>query len=186
MRIIAGACRGRTLHTVSGPGYRPAMGKVRESLFSMLESRGVVWGEVRVLDVFAGSGSLGFEALSRGALFADFIEKDHRAAECLRKNAAVLGLEDRCAVHEEDALRVTARRPSEPCRLIFIDPPYGADLFKPTLKNIMRQGWLADDGFLVAEVEKGLPLKADSQYDLTLEAERHYGNTRILVWVKNA
>ena len=88
MRIIAGACRGRTLHTVTGPGYRPAMGRVRESLFSMLEARGVVWGAVRVLDVFAGSGSLGFEALSRGARFADFIEKDHRAAECLRKNAA--------------------------------------------------------------------------------------------------
>lgn len=185
MRIIAGACRGRTLHTVTGPGYRPAMGRVRESLFSMLEARGVVWGAVRVLDVFAGSGSLGFEALSRGAVFADFVEKDHNAAECLRKNAANLGLADRCAIHEEDALRVTARRPAQPCQLICIDPPYGADLFKPTLKNIMRQGWLADDGFLVAEVEKGLPLRADAQYDLRLEAERLYGNTRILVWVKN-
>ncbi|WP_294485193.1 16S rRNA (guanine(966)-N(2))-methyltransferase RsmD [uncultured Mailhella sp.] len=185
MRIIAGACRGRTLHTVTGPGYRPAMGRVRESLFSMLEARGVVWGAVRVLDVFAGSGSLGFEALSRGARFADFIEKDHKAAECLRKNAANLGLADRCAIHEEDALRVTARRPAEPCQLICIDPPYGADLFKPALKNIIRQGWLADDGFLVAEVEKGLPLRADAQYNLRLEAERLYGNTRILVWVKN-
>ena len=138
MRIIAGSCRGRTLQTVSGPGYRPAMGKVRESLFSMLEARGVVWGAVRVLDVFAGSGSLGFEALSRGALFASFIEKDHKAAECLRKNAANLGLSERCAIHEEDALRITARKPQEACQLICIDPPYGADLFKPTLRNIMR------------------------------------------------
>lgn len=185
MRIIAGACRGRTLHTVSGPGYRPAMGKVREALFSMLESRGIVWGDTRVLDVFAGSGSLGFEALSRGALLADFIEKNRNAAECLRKNAAALGLEERCAVHEQDALRFTSRRPSVPYNVIFIDPPYGADLFKPTLKNIMRQGWLAGDGFLAAEVEKSLPLNADNQYGLILEAERHYGNTRILIWAKN-
>ena len=175
MRIISGACRGRQLQTVSGPGYRPAMGKVRESLFSMLEARGVVWGAVRFLDVFAGSGSLGFEALSRGAV----------AAECLRKNATSLGLAERCAVHEDDALRVTARRPSAPYQIICVDPPYGADLFKPTLRNLMRGGWMADDGFLIAEVEKGLKINPDAQYDLRLEAERVYGNTRVLVWVKN-
>ena len=66
-----------------------------------------------------------------------------------------------------------------------MDPPYGADLFKPTLKNLMRGGWMADDGFLIAEVEKGLRINPDAQYDLRLEAERIYGNTRILVWVKN-
>ncbi len=185
MRIISGACRGRVLQTVTGPGYRPAMGKVRESLFSMLEARGVVWGAVRFLDVFAGSGSLGFEALSRGAVYADFIEKDRKAAQCLRKNAESLGLAERCTIHEEDALRVTARRPSEPYQIICVDPPYGADLFKPTLKNLMRGGWMADDGFLIAEVEKGLTINPDAQYDLRLEAERVYGNTRILVWVKN-
>ena len=88
---------------------------------------------------------------------------------------------------QEDALRVTARRPAESCQLIFIDPPVRRKhCFKPALKNIMRQGWLADDGFLVAEVEQGLTLRADAQYDLRLEAERMYGNTRILVWAKNA
>ena len=186
MRIIAGACRGRSLQTVEGPGYRPAMGKVRESLFSMLESRGVVWGGVRFLDVFAGSGSLGFEALSRGAAQATFVEKDRRAADCLRKNAARLGLEERCSVHEEDALRFTARRPVEPYQIICVDPPYGADLFKPTLKNLMRQGWLDTGGFFIAEVEKGLKINPDAQYDLELDTERLYGNTRILVWTKNA
>lgn len=185
MRIIAGSCRGRVLYTVSGPGYRPAMGKVRESLFSMLEARGVVWGAVRFLDVFAGSGSLGFEALSRGAVWTDFIEKDHKAAECLRKNAANLGMEARCAILEDDALHVTARRPSAPYSIICVDPPYGADLFKPTLRNLMRQGWLEEQGFLIAEVEKGLAINPEAQYDLRLEAERIYGNTRILVWVKN-
>ena len=68
MRIIAGEYRGRHIRTGEGPGYRPATGKVRESLFSMLESQGVDWGGTRVADIFAGSGSLGMEALSRGAL----------------------------------------------------------------------------------------------------------------------
>jgi 16S rRNA (guanine966-N2)-methyltransferase len=151
----------------------------------MLESRGVVWSGVRFLDVFAGSGSLGFEALSRGAVRADFIEKDHKAAECLRKNAMALGLSELCTIHEEDALRVTARRPLDSYQVICVDPPYGADLFKPALKNIIRQGWMADDGFLIAEVEKGLAINPEAQYDLRLETERVYGNTRILVWVKN-
>ena len=186
MRIISGACRGRVLQTVTGPGYRPAMGKVRESLFSMLQARGVVWGAVRLLDVFAVTGSLGSEALSRGAVYADFIEKDRTAAQCLRKNAESLGLADRCTIHEEDALRVTARRPAEPYQVTCVDPPYGADLFKPTLKNLMRGGWMADDGFLIAEVEKGLTINPDAQYDLRLEAERVYGKTRLLVGVENA
>ena len=186
MHIIAGSCRGRQIRTVSGQGYRPAMGKVREALFSILESRGVVWGAVRFLDVFAGSGSLGFEALSRGALFADFLEKDHAAAACLRKNAEVLGFADRCQVHEDDALRILRSAPRLPYQIICVDPPYGADLFKPALKHILRNGWLAEEGFLIAEVEKQLTLHADGMEGLALETERFYGNTRILVWVKSA
>ncbi len=186
MRIIAGSCRGSVLHTVSGPGYRPAMGKVREALFSMLESRGVVWSAVRFLDIFAGSGSLGLEALSRGAVWADFIEKEHRAAECLRRNVAHLRMESRCAVLEDDALHASLRSPSAPYHVICVDPPYGAGLFKPTLRNLMRQGWLAEQGFLVAEVEKNLVINPYLLSDLQLETERMYGNTRILVWTKNA
>ncbi len=186
MRIIAGSLRGRILRTVSGQGCRPAMGRVRESLFSMLEARGVVWGAVRFLDVFAGSGSLGFEALSRGAVWADFMENDARAADCLRRNAAALGLEDRCAVLEADALHATAHRPPVPYEVICVDPPYGANLFKPTLRNLMRLSWLAEGGFLFAEVEKGLLLNPEAQYGLRLEADRLYGNTRTLVWMNNA
>ncbi len=78
MKIIAGALKGRTLKTLTGPaGYRPAMGKVRESLFSLLEARGVIWAESIVLDLFAGSGSLAFEAVSRGAKKA-YVEKHLR------------------------------------------------------------------------------------------------------------
>jgi len=183
LRIIAGSCRGRTLKTVSGPGYRPAMSKVRESLFSMLESRGVVWsGGIRVLDLFAGSGSLGFEALSRGAELAVFVETGQTAAACLSANARLLGLEDRCRILTEDARRVSARRPPDPFDVIFVDPPYGQDLLGPVMRNLLRLDWLATGGFLAAEVEKGLPLPPAP--GLEMDTERRYGQTRIVLWTR--
>lgn len=185
MRIIAGAYKGRELRTVTGPGYRPAMGKVREALFSMLESRGVVWGAARVLDVFAGSGSLGFEALSRGAPEAVFLEKDGAAAACLRKNAERLGCAERCRVLAEDALRALARRPHAPFEVVFVDPPYGQNLFVPALKSLLRQGWLAEGGWLIAEVEPKLVLRPEATAGLTEITERLYGQTRILVWTRD-
>ncbi len=185
MRIIAGALKGRELRTVTAPGYRPAMARVRESLFSMLESRGVVWGAATVLDLFAGSGSLGFEALSRGAAEAVFVENDPRAAACLKKNAALLGVADKCRIHEADVTRLMARRPEHPYSLVFVDPPYADDTFEPALRNLLRQGWLADDGLLVAELERRRPLKTERD-GLTLDTDRLYGQTRILLWRKSA
>ena len=185
MRIIAGAYKGRELRTVTGPGYRPAMGKVREALFSMLEARGVIWGAARVLDVFAGSGSLGFEALSRGAPEALFMEKDAAAAACLRKNAERLGCADRCRVLAGDAVRGLVRRPEAPFDVVFVDPPYGQDLFVPALKNLLRQGWLAENGWLIAEVEPGLALRPNATAGLTEITERLYGQTRILIWTRD-
>ncbi len=182
MRIIAGAYKGRILKTVSGPGYRPAMGRVRESLFSRLESRGVVWGECRVLDLFAGSGSLAFEALSRGAAEAVFVEKDPRAAACLAQNAAKLGAEGRCRILAEDVLRVSARHPAAPFQVIFIDPPYAEALVAPTLKNILRRNWLAEHGFLIAEVEKSLRLAPEKQPELELLNDELYGQSRVILW----
>ena len=85
MLIIAGGLGGRVLKTVEGEGYRPAMGRTREALFSMLTARGLVWREARVLDLFAGSGSLAFEALSRGAPNALLVENAAPAMRCLQK-----------------------------------------------------------------------------------------------------
>lgn len=185
MRIIAGAHGGRTLKTVEGPGYRPAMARVRESLFSMLESRGVVWHGLRVLDLFAGSGSLGFEALSRGAEEAWFIDNNPKAAECIRRNAATLGIaESRCTVLSEDISRIISRRARAAFDVIFIDPPYGQDRLLPTLRSVMRNGWLAEDGMLAAEVELALKLDAEKAHpDLEPVVDRTYGQTRIVVWM---
>lgn len=186
MRIIAGAYKGRELRTVTGPGYRPAMGKVREALFSMLEARGVVWGAVRVLDVFAGSGSLAFEALSRGAVEAVFMEQNSAAAACLRKNAERLGCAERCRIVTEDAVRALARRPQTPFEVVFVDPPYGQNLFAPALKNLLRQEWIAVNGWLGAELEPGLNPRPDATQGLNEVTERRYGQTRILIWTRDA
>lgn len=184
MRIIAGSQGGRMLKTVEGPGYRPATAKVRAAIFSMLEARGVVWGGVRVLDLFAGSGSLGFEALSRGALEACFVEKAPKAAACLRENAEHLGLAERCRVMEKDVAAFVRGRLHQPYDIIFIDPPYGEARLLPTMKAVLRANFLAPDGFILAEVEQHhTPDPATADFpSLELDTSRTYGQTRILLW----
>ena len=184
MKIIAGALKGRTLKTVSGPGYRPAMGKVRESLFSLLEARGVVWAESIVLDLFAGSGSLAFEAVSRGAGKAYFVEKDANAAKCIAANAAALGIGEKCCIFTEDAVKFAGKRPTEQVSVVFIDPPYAQNLLPQTLKNLIRREWLEEGAFVVAEVEKHLKINTEGFEGLTLELDRNYGSTRIIIWYK--
>lgn len=186
MRIIAGKFKGRVLNTVQGPGYRPAMGKVRESLFSILESRFLTdqgctgWAGMRVLDLFAGSGSLGFEALSRGAKEACFVEKDPKAAACLRKNAEHMGATE-CKVWADDVAKVLGKRCAQPFHLVFIDPPYGQQRFEPSMNALLRNGWLCPGALVTAEVE--LSLKIDpSMVGLEFVTERLYGQTRILLW----
>lgn len=184
MRIIAGAYGGRLLKTVEGPGYRPAMSRVRESLFSMLSSRGVVWAGSRVLDLFAGSGSLAFEALSRGADDAWFVELNAKAAACIEKNATSLGIEpQRWRVLAEDITKVLGRRAAAPFDVVFIDPPYGEGRLAPTIRLMMRSRWLAPEGVVVAEVEAGLAFDAETVHDgLEVIADRTYGQTRIVIW----
>lgn len=184
MRITGGSFRGRRIATGEGPGYRPATGKVREALFSMLAARGLVFADLRVLDVFAGSGSLGIECLSRGAAFCRFIEKSRAAAGLIRENLREFGVgRERFAVAAEDAAKALAGSCHEPFGLVFVDPPYGQGLLAPTLARLRAGGWLELGGLLVAEVEGGLDFDAQSVAPgLELLADRDYGQTRILVW----
>lgn len=184
MRIISGAFGGRTLRTAEGPGYRPATAKVRGAVFSMLESRDVVWGGTRVLDLFAGSGSLGFEALSRGALEACFVEKADPALATLRRSAETFELTtERCRIVGEDVARFLRTRPQAPFDVVFIDPPYGENRLAPTLKALIKGGWAVDGGFVLAEVEHRLRFEAaTAEPSLSLLVDRVYGQTRILLW----
>ncbi len=183
MRIIAGAYRGRQLRTTSGPGYRPATGKARESVFSMLESLGVVWPETLVADIFAGSGSLGIEALSRGARGAVFVEKAAQAAALIRANLEALGVERaRWRLVKGDALRWLGTAGSGQYGLVFIDPPYGKDLLLPALRLLMDNGGLAPDGLICAEVEAALEFSEPPHPGLEPIRDKLYGQTRICIW----
>ncbi|MDL2285467.1 16S rRNA (guanine(966)-N(2))-methyltransferase RsmD [Desulfovibrio sp. OttesenSCG-928-F07] len=184
MRIISGEYRGRQLKTTVGPGYRPAMAKVRGALFSMLESRGVIWPETRVLDLFAGSGSLGFEALSRGAKEVAFVESLPRAAALIRENAAKLGVDPaRFHVYSEEAGKILGQRPFAPYDVIFIDPPYGKNLMSPSIKALIRNGWMAKNGILNAEIEGTLKFDPEKEHPaLEVAVDRKYGQTRLVLW----
>nr|WP_321257067.1 16S rRNA (guanine(966)-N(2))-methyltransferase RsmD [uncultured Pseudodesulfovibrio sp.] len=184
MRIVGGKYKGRRLKTCEGPGYRPATMKVRESIFSMLMARGVDFADVRVIDMFAGSGSLGIECVSRGATTAWFIEKSSKAAGLIRKNLSDLGVEKKCAkVVSKDLFGVLSKWPDTPFDLVFIDPPYGKDLLVPALEKALKKGWIAPGALVLAEVETAICAPTDGPIaEMELLTDREYGQTRILLW----
>jgi 16S rRNA (guanine966-N2)-methyltransferase len=155
-RIIAGAARGRRL-AVPGSGTRPTSDRVREALFSALESEwtaaGVDWAQVPVLDLFAGTGALGLEALSRGATRAHLVERSRPAARILAENVAAVGCPG-AEIVIRDATQVAALpAPQPPARLVFADPPYdwpAAGLAR-LLDRLHGAGWIADDAVVVVE-----------------------------------
>jgi len=168
---------------VEGPGYRPATAKVRQAVFSMLEARGLAWDGARVLDLFAGSGSLGIEALSRGAAEAWFLDKNPRAVAALKGTLAELRVAPhRYRVVNADLLKTLARPAAAPFQLVFVDPPYGLDLLPPAMEKAVRGGWIADGGLVLAEVEARCDFAGRIPAQLTPQTDRLYGQTRILLW----
>lgn len=150
MRIIAGTAGGRRLR-VPPEGTRPTSDRVRESLFAALQSR-LDFDGIVVLDLYAGSGALGLEALSRGAAEAVLVERDRLAFEVLRRNAADLGLAGaRCVQGEVRA--VLARGPAACADLVLCDPPYDlpAEQVRQVLDDAVRFGWVSDDAIAVVE-----------------------------------
>ena len=186
MRIVGGMYKGRRLLTCEGPGYRPATMKVRESIFSMLMARGVRFEDVRVIDMFAGSGSLGIECLSRGAETVWFVEKSAKAAGLIRRNLSDLKVEKgNAVVVSKDIFGVLSKGPDRPFDLVFIDPPYGKDLLLPALDKALENGWIADGALVVAEVEVAIkPPTEGPVAGMELLTDREYGQTRILLWRK--
>jgi 16S rRNA (guanine966-N2)-methyltransferase len=184
MRVVGGQFKGRSIKTCEGPGYRPATMKVRESIFSMLTARGVDFGQVGVIDMFAGSGSLGIECLSRGAPLAWFIEKSAKAAGLIRANLNELGVEkSRARVVAKDLFVLLSKPPTASFDLVFIDPPYGKDLLVPALEKALGNGWIAPGAFVLAEVETSVtPPTSGPIAEMELVTDREYGQTRIVLW----
>jgi 16S rRNA (guanine966-N2)-methyltransferase len=176
MRIIAGAWRGRKLIAPEGEGTRPTADRVRQALFDRLLHASWAGREAvedaHVLDAFAGTGSLGMEALSRGAARAVFIEKDPAALKALRLNVATT--EGRGRVLAGDALRPP---PGQPCSLIFLDPPYGSGLVGTAIAALARAGWVGPDALIVAEL--GLEDTAPAEEFL---ADWTHGTARMVAW----
>lgn len=183
MRIVGGTWRGRALQAPRGVTTRPTADRARQALFDMLLH--APWGgravveDAGVLDVFAGTGALGLEALSRGAATATFIERGAEALTALRGNIAQLRATDRCAVLATDVLAVPA---GMPCGLVFLDPPYGQDLVPKALAHLVRRGWVAADAVIVSETGRDEALPAWDWPTLDLLAERAYGAARVSVW----
>ncbi|MEQ8897567.1 MAG: 16S rRNA (guanine(966)-N(2))-methyltransferase RsmD [Roseovarius sp.] len=178
MRIIGGAFRGRRLASV-GKGdaaahLRPTSDRVRESLFNVLvNAHADRLEDARVLDLFAGTGALGLEALSRGAAHATFVESGRTAQKLLRENIRLCGAEDQTRILPRDA-RKPGSAPA-PCTLVFLDPPYGKGLGEQALTAALSQGWLAEGALIVWEESADItPPEGLTQID-----ERRYGDTVI-------
>ena len=189
MRLIGGEWGGRDIRTGEGPGYRPAMAKVRKALFSMLEARGVHWPQTAVLDLFAGSGSLAFEALSRGAARAMLVESSKAAVDIIWQNAAKLKVETGRLHVSTDMVSRFLARPQGAGRgydLVFVDPPYADKVIEQTLKLLLKQPWLRAGAMVAAEVEARAGFDtAVIPAELVLDTDRNYGQTRVLMWQMN-
>jgi 16S rRNA (guanine966-N2)-methyltransferase len=171
VRVVAGAFKGRRLHVPPGRGTRPTADRVREALFSMLAG---VEG-ASVLDLYAGSGALGIEALSRGARDAVFVERDPRAAETIERNLALAGV--RAAVRREDVLAFLGRPTEAAYHLVFCDPPYDLG---PRIAGRLAESLpalLSEDARIVTESDKRHPI----ELPLPLLVERTYGDTRVAI-----
>jgi 16S rRNA (guanine966-N2)-methyltransferase len=175
MRIVAGRWRGRVLAAPPGTATRPTSDRARQAIFDMLLH--ATWGGrdlidgARVLDVFAGTGAMGLEALSRGAAHATFIERDPAALAALRRNLAACG-----AAADVIAADACAPPRGRPCGLVFLDPPYELGLVPRACAALATAGWVAPGAIVVAETARKEPSPWPDRID-----ERTYGAARITV-----
>ncbi|MDL2328126.1 16S rRNA (guanine(966)-N(2))-methyltransferase RsmD [Desulfosarcina sp. OttesenSCG-928-A07] len=177
MRVISGHFKGRRLLSASGMTTRPTADRIRESIFNIIGPRLMCR---HVLDLFAGTGAMGIEALSRGAESAVFVEMDKAALGVLRKNIAALGIEDRCRVIPWDIRKsfpmlFSGTRSYE---LVFMDPPYNVRLVLPTLTAVVSSGILAPGARLVAEHSRKEPIHPVPD-GLVLSDQRKFGKTLV-------
>jgi 16S rRNA (guanine966-N2)-methyltransferase len=152
MRVVGGLLRGRTLAAPKSQAIRPTADRLREALFNILtHAYGDPVDGARVLDLFAGTGAFGIEALSRGAAFALFIDDGAEARALLRENVTALGLGGASRIFRRDATKLGPVHPLEPFTLAFLDPPYGQGLAGNALASARAGGWFAPGALIVVE-----------------------------------
>ncbi|MCQ8185954.1 16S rRNA (guanine(966)-N(2))-methyltransferase RsmD [Parvularcula maris] len=180
MRIVGGRFKGRKITAPSGLNTRPTTDRTREALFNILAHReGVELEGARVLDLFAGSGALGFEALSRGGAFCLFVDNDAGARGAIRDNIEALQLFGETRLHRRpaDALGKKPANVGDPFDLVFMDPPYGKGLIAKAVSTVIDGEWLSPGALIVAEHSKGEAL--DLPEGAEPEETRGFGDTEI-------
>jgi len=178
MRIVGGDFRGRPLATPSTHAIRPTTDRTREAVFNVLAHRFPDNLEgARVLDLFAGTGALGLEALSRGAGYAVFIEESTEGRGLIRSNVEVFGLTGKTKIFRRDATALGDAGTLAPFNLLFADPPYGKGLGERALQSAQQGGWLSQGALCVVEEAASAPFEPGSGFSIV--DERSYGETMI-------
>lgn len=183
MRITGGHHRSRKLETPKGDAVRPTSDKVRQAVFNMLNSRGVLQDAV-VIDAFCGTGALGLEALSQGASYCTFFDKNKSSVQLCKSNVAALREEGRSKIMLQDATKLRERSDSATAAsLVFLDPPYHQDLVQKSIKSLSENNWLDDDCFFVIETAKDESVMSDK---IEIINEKTYGDTKIILAILNS
>ena len=170
MRIVAGEFRGRRLAEPKSDRIRPTTDRNRETLFNILAHGGAVdLVGARILDLFSGTGALGFEALSRGAKFSLFVEEDVEARGIIRSNMEAFGLNGRTKIFRRDAVRLGVPGTIEPFDMVFADPPYGKGLGEQALASAREGGWLKPGALAVLEEAETARFELPDGFELTEE-----------------
>ena len=184
MRIVAGTLRGRPIIAPEHGGLRPTADRVRESVFNILAHgiEGFELAGARVVDVFAGTGALGLEALSRGAAFCVFVEDDANARAIIRRNVEAFGLTGQTRIFRRDATDLGSAGERDVANLMFLDPPYGKGLATKALTSAVQGHWFAPGAVIVCEERDGEAIQPPPP--LTLIDKRTYGDTQI-VFMRN-
>jgi 16S rRNA (guanine966-N2)-methyltransferase len=181
MRIVGGRFKGRTLAAPGETALRPTSDKVRQAIFNIVEHSGFAADfaleGARVIDLFAGTGALGLEALSRGAKFCLFVEEAADSRAIIRENVETLGLTGASKIWRRDAARLGPLDTLAPFDLAFLDPPYRKGLMAPALEGLAKGGWLTPNALAIAEAAEDETIPSVEGYDLL--DDRTYGETRI-------
>jgi 16S rRNA (guanine966-N2)-methyltransferase len=180
VRIVGGKFRGRTIHAPQGQATRPTTDRVREAIFNRLEHgvAGLQLDGARVLDLFAGTGALGLESLSRGARNVLFIDDSETARGLIRRNADELGVIGQAKLWRRDAAKLGPCAPMSPFGLVFMDPPYGKGLAEKALAALVSGQWLEPVPLWWSRKRRNLILDLPADFDVLNDSR--YGDTRVL------
>ena len=181
MRIVAGKFKAARIEAPKGVSTRPTADKVRQALFNVLEHGAprVIFENARVLDLFAGSGALGLEALSRGARFCLFVEESAEARAAIRRNVEAIRLTGVTKIWRRDATKLGAAGTLAPFDLVFLDPPYGKGLGTRALQSAVSGGWIGDDAIVILEERADADIALPDRFEAI--DTRVYGDTKIIV-----